>query len=103
MSNHHESDESPVVDRPVDYKTLFMGACGLVTLLGGGMVSVWNHASEQSVIDKRVTDEKQWEQIGALNRTVVENGKDIKRTVNDLADHETRIRELERHLNTKHR
>lgn len=81
---------------PVDYKTLFMGACSVVVFLGGGMVSLWNHSSDQSNTEKRNTDERQWEHIGRINDSVIEHRADISSTLRHMADLEARVLALER-------
>ena len=79
-----------------DYKTLFLGACTLTVLFGGGLYGLWDRHSQQSVEDNRATNAKQWDRIADLAAETLECKITITRLSSDIARNERAIEELKR-------
>lgn len=101
MSTEGHGDRTPVGEGP-DYKILFLGACSLVVVLGGGAFRVWdtaaeraNNYSEQALhrLEQRIDAN---EQRGAANEERLSEGRyDRAQLRRQLDDHEERLRAIE--------
>lgn len=80
----------------VDYKTLFMGCSLLVSILGGGLYSLWVSKSDSDIESNHTTNLAQWERLRFLNDALIElkSKHDTLRT--NVDDQEVRLRSLER-------
>lgn len=90
----HQADSA----RTVDYKTLFLGASVLVSILGGGLWGLWNSNHSGELEEGRRTNDAQWQRLRELNDKVIENSGVIRYLTERSIDQETRIRELEMKL-----
>jgi hypothetical protein len=91
-------DKEPQASGAVDYKTLFLGAAVLVSLLGGGLWNVWNSYHIGNEDEQRKTNDLQWERLRELATSAADNKTTIERLRYDAADHEDRIRAIEHRL-----
>lgn len=93
-----ERDEHSTVGEglSVDYKTLFLGSCTLIVLLGGAAFRIWDSANQREAshsdqfltrIEQRLTELETRSTEGLLDRRNIHT---------QLDDHEDRIREYER-------
>lgn len=92
MERHSQSP------RDVDYKTLFLGAAVLVSLLGGGLWNVWNSYHLSNEDEQRRTNDLQWERLRDLASVVTTNKSDIERLRHESDDQEVRLRSAEGQL-----
>ena len=94
-SRHHRTLRS-VFSKPVDYKTLFLGACSLIVLLCGGLYSVWVTSLQQAADSNARTNEKQWERLRELSDAMRDLRVRQDRILFDTNDQERRLRDMEK-------
>lgn len=82
----------------VDYKTLFMGSCTLIVVLGGGLYGLWTRGAEQAAEDNRTTNSKQWQRLAELETRVAAYEYKVTRLQQDVEVNTKLIRDLERSL-----
>lgn len=87
----HQADST----RTVDYKTLFLGACVLVSVLGGSLWGLWDSNHSGEVDEARRSNELQWQRLRELNDKVIENSGSVRYLAERTIDQEDRIRQLE--------
>lgn len=92
------ADHAPDSARTVDYKTLFLGASVLVSILGGGLWGLWNSNHSGELEDSRRANDAQWQRLRELNDKVIENSGSIRYLADRSLDQENRIRDLEMKL-----
>lgn len=97
------SGASSSVAGGVDYKTLFLGSCTLIVILGGGFYGVWSRGAEQAAETNRATNAEQWDRITKLEAGAVDArfeiyrlGQDVERLRQSLEVNTKVIRDLER-------
>lgn len=97
------SGASSSVAGGVDYKTLFLGSCTLIVILGGGFYGVWSRGAEQAAETNRTTNAEQWDRITKLEAGAVDArfeiyrlGQDVERLRQSLEVNTKVIRDLER-------
>jgi hypothetical protein len=56
-------DQGAAVGGGVDYKTLFLGACSLVVLLGGAAIGLWNSGAQRNTDRLQQTVDKLTERV----------------------------------------
>ena len=88
-------DPAAALGSGIDYKTLFMGACFLITVLSGAIYRVWDSRSEQATEDTRTTNQLQWERIQQLSDKLLDYGSQVQQLRREADDREARIRKLE--------
>lgn len=91
----HESSDT----RPVDYKTLFLGACTLVLALGGALVGYWNSTSNGELASLRASNTEQWRQIREYHNSLLEIRAKYEWLRDQTGDQEGRLRDHEKRLN----
>ena len=82
------------VSGTVDYKTLFFGACALVSLLGGGAFSLWHEGAD----DLRRVSSDHGQQISDLGNRLYTATARVEALERVGQDREERLRALERQL-----
>jgi hypothetical protein len=97
------SGASSSVAGGVDYKTLFLGSCTLIVILGGGFYGVWSRGAEQAAETNRTTNAEQWDRIAKLEAGAIDArfeiyrlDQDVERLRQSLEVHTKVIRDLER-------
>jgi hypothetical protein len=102
MSTESGGASSPV-EGGVDYKTLFLGSCTLVAILGGGFYGVWSRGAEQAAEANRATNAEQWDRIAKLEAGAIDArfeiyrlGQDVEQLRQILEVNTKVIRDLER-------
>ena len=106
MDDHHDRS---AVSGAVDYKVLFLGACTLVLVIGGGLVGLWSrtndnrilefkHALDGDIGELRRIDGNQWDRIHAIHDAIISNTSRIDQLRERTNDQENRIRTLENEL-----
>jgi hypothetical protein len=88
-----EANSKRTVD--VDYRTLFLGACALISILGGGYWVLYT--TQQSIInaDMDKTNTFQWNRIQIINDFVLSHTAHIELLEKAHDDIESRLRKLE--------
>jgi len=67
-----ERDPDTPVGSGVDYKTLFLGACTLVVLLGGAAFRIWDNSSQSQSDYTRNTIERLSQRLAELEARQIE-------------------------------
>jgi hypothetical protein len=88
--------------RTVDYKTLFLGACVLVSLLGGSIWGLWNSNHHGELEESRKSDDLQWIQLRTLSDKIIENTGTIRYLQERSIDQEKRLRDIESEHKKQH-
>ena len=88
-------DDNQSAQGTVDYKTLFAGCCVLVSILGGTIWSMWNHAASEQVADNARINVEQWHRLRELNDQVIDIKSKQESIRKDIDDQESRFRALE--------
>lgn len=94
MANGNGGSETTPVRGAVDYKTLFFGACALVTLLGGGYFGLWGEGND----DLKRTNVEQWKRINDIGDRLLTSTARIESLERAGQDREERLRALEREV-----
>jgi hypothetical protein len=86
----------------VDFKTMFMGSCVLVSLLGGSLWTYWNHVRDEQIESIQSSNIEQWRilrEMGQVSIQLQAREEAVRRELDglrkDTNDQETRIRQLE--------
>ena len=106
MDDRHDRAAVPGA---VDYKVLFMGACTLILVLGGGLVGLWSrtsdnrllefkHALDGDIGELRRIDANQWDRLHAIHDAIIGNTSRLDQLREQTNDQENRIRALENEL-----
>ena len=98
MQGRDDEHEGTPLSRSVDYKTLFMGACALVAVLGGGFFGFWSDTTQQQAQSNRDSNQRQWIKLSDIERQhfVYQGRLEILEKRTD--DQEQRLRDMERQL-----
>ena len=83
----------------VDYKTLFLGSCLLVSILGGALWNLWNQSASDQANDNARINTAQWERLRDLHDAIIKHAGRLERLEERAADTEARLRVLEREHN----
>ena len=105
----NNQDEAGTLRGAVDYKVLFVGACTLLLVLGGGLVGLYSrtsdnrflelkHAIDGDIGELRRINETQWSRLNTIHDALIGSAARIDHLRESTNDQETRIRELEREL-----
>jgi hypothetical protein len=86
-----ESDRT----REVDYRTLFLGACAVISILGGGYWSYYTTQQSAANDDMERTNQLQWQRLQVINDLVLSHTAHIGSLEKNHDDQEDRIRKLE--------
>ena len=89
------ADHTTDSTRTVDYKTLFLGASVLVSLLGGSLWGIWNSNHSGELEESRRINDLQWQRLRELNDKVIENSGSLRYLQERAVDQEKRIRDIE--------
>ena len=90
----------------MDYKVLFMGACTLILVLGGGLIGIYYRTSDNRFLDLkqaidgevgelRRSNSAQWDILHDTRSAISRNTQRIDHLADATNDQETRIRVLE--------
>lgn len=80
----------------IDYKTLFLGACAVISMLSSLVYGFWTSRTEQATEDSRTTNELQWQRLQQLSDKLLEQGAQLQQLRREADDKEERLREIER-------
>ncbi|TSA51348.1 MAG: hypothetical protein D4R44_08155 [Actinobacteria bacterium] len=79
----------------VDYKTLFLGSCLLVSILGGGLWNLWNSKSSEDFVAIRNGYDKHEERLRTLDSQMDKRTSENQQFQKYIDDQEARLRALE--------
>ena len=104
MEQEHDRPVQGMSIGAVDFKTMFMGSCLLVSLLGGGLWTYWNHVRDEQILSIESSNREQWKllrEMGEVSIHLQAREESIRRELDglrkDTDDQESRLRSLERH------
>ena len=110
----NNQDEAGTLRGAVDYKVLFVGACTLLLVLGGGLVGLYSRTSDNrfhelkfsidgDIAELRRINETQWSLLNTIHDTLIGQAARIDQLRESGNDRESRIRALENELKRSRR
>ena len=97
MENNRDNYD-PAMGFGADYKTLFMGACALIAVLGGSWYSIFYNGIQQSIDECKARHERTSATVDEIRAIIVENRWTNTQQSREIEEIKRHVREHDEHF-----